>query len=536
MKKALLTGILTAFLAMSASGYDVSVGRLSYIEEDVWILKDMAVNWTDAMPNMVIERDDIIETGRKSRAEIELCMGAVLWMNSYTRAEILDLEPDKASVYISYSVVRAKNVRDNKLVIRTDGSTVSLDVESEVRIEVFNDGRVEVYVLDGWATVETSEEIKTVWEGERVCVTYSGRITGRYACKPDGFDSFCDCRCEKYTRQYFDVGVFLGCCDLDAYGTWVFIQPYGHVWRPRVVRGWRPFLCGYWFWDVSFGWIWISFEPWGFLPYHYGHWIWYPGYGWVWCPGRIWSPGWVVWFYDGPYIGWAPAGPDGAPPNTDDCWTFISQESFYNHPPARQIDYKESIKNHPIYEIEYEIPKHKLKEVNFSSAPGPKLRQISESISLADEYSSPFDKPIYKEKVYSGNDEAKKVTPEAMHEVSEKGISPTEKHVLTPIRNENDASSRSEERSLRSDENSYDESQIDRKAIDAPQRYNYKSSSVREDAREPLYTRKETDKTDRSGGQEGKSIIRTREIKKLPSSHDVQDVRRPFSSQKKSNR
>ncbi len=492
--KASLTVALITLIAAAASGYDVSVGRLSYMEGDVWILKDQAVNWTDAIPNMVIEEGDIIETGRKSKAEVELCMGAVIWLNSYTRTEVLYLDLDEASIYISYGTARVKNVKDNQILVETKKASIYIDVESDARIEVKSDGRAELYVFEGWATIETDEEITTVWEGEKVYVTYSGRIRECYDCKPDGFDRFCNCRCERYTRLYVDVGIFMGSYDLDCYGTWVVVHPYGRVWRPRVIIGWRPYLCGYWFWDISFGWLWVSFEPWGFLPYHYGHWVWCSGYGWVWSPGRRWSPGWVVWIQDGPYIGWAPAGPGGSPPVDPNSWTFVSRESFYDKPVIKPINYEESIKNHPVYEMKDDIPKNKLKELNFTSAPEPTLTEISGRTNPSIDKRS-IEKPHSdKRNIVEFKEDFGRVT-DNRGEVLERSITPVKREVYIPKRSTQIEKKKPEQkRVIWNDKPSYKNNDAERKTVKPRKENYYKSSPTRKEVNQRVYSRSENSK------------------------------------------
>jgi hypothetical protein len=96
---------------------------------------------------------------------------------------------------------------------------------------------------------------------------------------------------------------------LDPHGDWVDDATYGHVWRPRVTVGWAPYVNGYWGWG-SHGWTWISYDPFGWT-FHYGRWALAPAYGWVWCPGSVWGPAWVTWYWGNGYVGWAPLSPFG---------------------------------------------------------------------------------------------------------------------------------------------------------------------------------------------------------------------------------
>jgi hypothetical protein len=97
--------------------------------------------------------------------------------------------------------------------------------------------------------------------------------------------------------------------ELDSYGEWVELPPYGRVWKPYVTQDWRPFYYGHWDWTAP-NWTWISYEPFGWIVYHYGNWYYSGAYGWVWIPGNgPWSPARVEWMSYDDYVCWAPLPP-----------------------------------------------------------------------------------------------------------------------------------------------------------------------------------------------------------------------------------
>ena len=99
--------------------------------------------------------------------------------------------------------------------------------------------------------------------------------------------------------------------DLNQYGEWIVVQPYGSVWRPFTVDSWEPFDYGHWSY-IDNNWTWLSYEPYGWIVYHYGNWFDDPVNGWVWIPSYdSWSPGRVQWLINGDYISWAPLAPAG---------------------------------------------------------------------------------------------------------------------------------------------------------------------------------------------------------------------------------
>jgi hypothetical protein len=98
--------------------------------------------------------------------------------------------------------------------------------------------------------------------------------------------------------------------DLDMYGQWETMEPYGNVWRPDVGPDWRPFYYGKWIYTDE-GWAWESYERFGWIVYHYGDWLYTQEYGWVWIPGDVWSPARVQWMQFDGEIAWAPLTPPG---------------------------------------------------------------------------------------------------------------------------------------------------------------------------------------------------------------------------------
>jgi hypothetical protein len=110
--------------------------------------------------------------------------------------------------------------------------------------------------------------------------------------------------------NYVDNSIFYA--QLDPYGTWVEVPPFGLCWVPdNVPWGWRPYSYGYWA-TTDYGWTWISDEPWGWATYHYGRWADDGQYGWIWVPGNEWAPAWVAWRSSDEWVGWAALPPDAA--------------------------------------------------------------------------------------------------------------------------------------------------------------------------------------------------------------------------------
>ena len=121
--------------------------------------------------------------------------------------------------------------------------------------------------------------------------------------------------------------------ELAFYGDWMSIEPYGWVWRPDPIGGWRPYFHGHWVW-TDWGWTWVSYEPFGWAVNHYGFWHLDYVWGWVWIPGREWYPSRVEWIIYDDYIGWAPLQQSGYhsgdpwEPHPYDFWTVVNVQHF----------------------------------------------------------------------------------------------------------------------------------------------------------------------------------------------------------------
>jgi FecR protein len=108
--------------------------------------------------------------------------------------------------------------------------------------------------------------------------------------------------------SYVDPSLGYEAGSLDHYGHWLNVDDREY-WQPNETTdsGWTPYWEGQW--DATpAGMTWVSNEPWGWVPYHYGSWEYLPNNGWAWCPGSVFSPAWVYWYWGPSYAGWCPIG------------------------------------------------------------------------------------------------------------------------------------------------------------------------------------------------------------------------------------
>lgn len=71
---------------------------------------------------------------------------------------------------------------------------------------------------------------------------------------------------------------------LAPHGQWLFVEPYGWVWKPSeavVGAEFRPYETG----GSWTHWSFASRWPWGRVVFHHGRWAQPGAHGWVWVPG-----------------------------------------------------------------------------------------------------------------------------------------------------------------------------------------------------------------------------------------------------------
>lgn len=187
--------------------------------------------------------------------------------------------------------------------------------------------------------------------------------------------------------------------ELDQYGQWFNVTPYGEVWQPYVLdmSSWQPFYHGRWE-STDYGWTWVSYEPYGWLVYHYGYWDFQQDLGWFWIPGDEWSPARVEWMEYGDYIGWAPFPPPGVtwpdPWNMGriNCWTVVGFNDFTSdhigryrlpHPPRLDESRPFARRAPDVQELEHRIGRP-VPPVHIRREPVPSVRRHYERMRLPD--------------------------------------------------------------------------------------------------------------------------------------------------------
>ncbi len=303
-----------------------SIARLSFIEGKTFVQRASDLGYEEGALNMPISEGDRISTS-DGRAEIHFGKGNYVRLNGDTKLDVLNL-PKKddditrlrvwsGSVYLVVGTLK----KEKGIELHSADSSFYVLDRGIYRVDVRENRETEVQVFEGLIEAAGEAGSSLLKAGQRLEVT-----EGRFASKPssfiavanDSFDKFNESRNSVTRRQYAKAYLPEELSDfeaeLDEYGEWTYLAPYGNVWVPGGVdNDWRPYYNGRWTWLPLTGWTWWPYEPWGWSTFHYGRWHWGLDMGWYWIPMNMWGPAWVNWWWDDFYFGWAPLSYWGYP-------------------------------------------------------------------------------------------------------------------------------------------------------------------------------------------------------------------------------
>lgn len=332
MWKVLAVGLFFScfLLAADDDNPEQGVARVSLVNGDVSIRRGDDGDWVSAAVNAPLVVYDHVLSGAGSRAEVQFDWANMLRLSSDTEVRISELESGRYQAQVSRGTVTLRVLRQSDASMEVDTPNISLRPVSQgtYRITVLDDGESEVTVRSGEAEAFTPRGVERVRSGRTMLVRGSASDPEYQVASAIAYDDWDRWNEERDRRleqgrsyQYVSREIY-GADDLDSYGRWINVPPYGWVWSPNDVGpGWAPYRDGRWSWLDWYGWTWVSYEPWGWAPFHYGRWFWGGGAGWCWFPGPVgyhhyWRPALVAFFGFGHgvgfgfgNVGWVPLAP-----------------------------------------------------------------------------------------------------------------------------------------------------------------------------------------------------------------------------------
>ena len=262
-------------------------------------------------------------------AEIQLPTGHAVRLGGATRLQIRTLPAPsggEAEIVLDRGVAWIAGERvlpASPVRVALGSAVVSLISAARVRLDVAEDGTVQVAVARGEGRVDTPEERLPVSAGQALRLRPGqARWLGAFRATDegdrwsDGSDGSAPALDRDPSRAHLPPALAPYAAELTAHGRWFTVPEQGYAWAPTVELGWTPFREGRWRWwrDES---VWMPDEPWGWAPAHYGRWLFVSGVGWVWLPPEervgerilTWHPGAVAWLSGPSFVAWVPLAP-----------------------------------------------------------------------------------------------------------------------------------------------------------------------------------------------------------------------------------
>ena len=271
------------------------VARLNFEAGSVSFRPGSLEDWSPATLNYPLTTGDHLWADQNARAEMHIGSTAVR-MDSQTALSFLNLDDRTAQLSLTAGtiIIRLRSLADDQTFeVDTPNVAISLLRPGEYRIQADGDNAVTfIAIRGGEAELTAGGTAFPVHPRQAARVTGTDSVSNEIIplAPPDAFDRWAqdrDRREDQVQSVRYVPREMIGYEDLDGYGVWREVPPYGWVWSPTgVVVRWAPYRYGRWVWVAPWGWTWVDDAPWGFAPFHYGRWA-YAGGDWVWVPGRI---------------------------------------------------------------------------------------------------------------------------------------------------------------------------------------------------------------------------------------------------------
>ena len=221
------------------------VARISLMDGQVSVKRGDAGEWVAGVINAPLMTGDHISTAPNSRAEVELDSTNVLRIGGNAEVNLATLESGRYQVEVAHGTVTYAILRASSANVEVDTPSVSVKPNGQgaYRIAVNDGGVSQITVRAGQAEVFTPHGSQEVSAGQTMQARGSATDPEYQmvnAIPMDEWDHWNQQRDQALTQarspQYLPQGVYGG-EDLDHYGNWNNVPPYGEVWTPTV-GGW----------------------------------------------------------------------------------------------------------------------------------------------------------------------------------------------------------------------------------------------------------------------------------------------------------
>ena len=319
-----ITGTIAVLAPVGASAQDVEHGRISYADESGLIKGVDDDEWAFAGLNSIVMPGDTIWADEEGVLEIELSGGTFLRLADGSRLDVVSTPPNAVlRGWTGSFYLQRVSGPVGDVVFETPVARIHVEPDSQVRIDVLDDGPTTVSVRWGRAVVYTDiGEPVRVEAGERSYVD-----PGYLPSTPEEFDRSIEDTFDTWNRDRARQIAFgshnvpiatagsasapIGVSDLNAYGEWVYVDDQTY-WRPTI-DDYVPYRNGYWSYVPVQGHVWVGHHPFSYVTSHHGYWSHHDRYGWLWSYHHAYSPAYVFSIRYGDQFIWAPIDPYGLP-------------------------------------------------------------------------------------------------------------------------------------------------------------------------------------------------------------------------------
>ncbi len=299
---ALVSLILALCSIPSFADSQVRIVRLSTIEGNVQIDRNLGQGFERAFLNLPITQGTKLRIRGEGRAEIEFEDGSTLRIASNTQVEFPQLsllesgsKSSSVNMMTGTAYVNFAGAKDDQLTLMFSHEKVLLNHAAHLRLDAGN-GAAALAVFKGDVQVDAPSGPVAVGKNHTASfdLRNDDKSSVAHDIEPSPFDAW-DKSQNQYHQRYttaLDTSTpyAFGSTDMAYYGNYFNAPGYGMLWQPYFVgAGWDPFMDGAWAFSPGMGYGWVSAYPWGWTPYHYGSWMFIPSYGWAWQAGGAWS-------------------------------------------------------------------------------------------------------------------------------------------------------------------------------------------------------------------------------------------------------
>lgn len=321
------SGIFTliASLGSVTSGFALEVqhGRISYADNDGLIRGSEDADWSIAQLNSLVMPGDTIWADENGILEIEVSGGSFLRLADGSRIDIISMPPStQVRGWTGSFYLHRLSKSEGEFVFETPVGTIAVEPNSQVRVDILEEGAVTITVRWGNTEVRTTDgKSISVSSGKRVYIDpgyLPSNPTSFDRGQEDGFDTWNRERSRKIAEganqsnigQPGSYATPIGAYDLDEYGTWLNVDG-SYYWKPTTVVDYVPYRTGSWSYVPAQGHVWVGHHPFTYITSHHGYWDHHDRHGWIWSYNSVYSPAYAATVhYDDRFI-WAPLAHHG---------------------------------------------------------------------------------------------------------------------------------------------------------------------------------------------------------------------------------